>query len=580
MKLRLLLLGLLLFLAVPVFAIDLPQSLLERLSPLEGVVVMQVGQDYLIDRDATQGVQAGDLFAVVQPGAPVVHPQTGEIIGKLDQTLGYLQVTRVRSGYSYATPLQGAGPFDKGLTIRRFDGIDAVVVDRRGDADTLAGRLTAGLPQFNWHGIRTELPAAEPGRIVLAFVLDASGLTVQTAAGQVLAQSPAAELGLVSKAVATAQAAPVPAAGVAPTPTASTPASTGTALIPGVSATPAAPQGGVMVVQQQRKGIWRGPSLEGEAVGLAGGDFDGDGRQEIAQLTTEALNIFQLAGGDLKAEGVVKLSRIGTPLSVDAFDITGDGRPELFLGLGIGEGRVGTRMVAWQNGRYQLQPETSLWLVRMVRRPDGSTVLAGQRAGTGASLVDGDLKVMTLQQGRLEPAGPLGAPMGMTVFNAQPFAAAEGGQLWAGITGNDHLKIYSASGEGLWEGNETVGGHRAGIERRDPDSIQGNFKETFFRSARISLGPDNTLIVPINEGQRFLTKQRNYSKSRLVAYTWDGFALREAWKTPDEQAYLADFALFDADNDGRDELVTTIVAGTKWFGLGTAHSIFQVYELP
>lgn len=579
MKLRLLLLCLLLMVVGPVFAADLPQSLLERLSPLEGVVVMRVDEDYLIDRDATQGVQAGDLFAVVQPGAPVVHPQTGEILGKLDQTLGYLQVTRVRSGYSYATALPADARFDKGLTIRRFDGIDAFVVDRRGDADVLVSRLTSGLPHFNWHGTRTSLPPAEAGKIALAFVLDGNGLTVQTLAGQVIAQATAVDLGL-TPARAVTPAAPATAA----VPVASAPAqprSMGdSALIPGAAVQPAPTVGGVLVVQQQRKGIWRGPSLEGEAVGIAGGDFDGDGRQEIAQLTTDALNIFQLVGGDLKAEGRIKLTSIGTPLSLDAFDASGDGRPELFVGLGIGEGRVGTRMVVWQGSGYQLQPETSLWLVRTVRRPDGSVVLAGQRPGLGPHLVDGDLQVMTLRQGRLEPAGLLGAPRGTTVFNVQPFAGAEEAQLWASLTVNDNLKIFSASGEGLWEGNEKVGGHRAGVERRDPDSIQGQFKQTFYRQARLDLGPANTLVVPVNEGQRLLSQQRNYSKSRLVAYNWDGFALREAWKTPDEQAYLADFALFDADNDGRDELVTTIVTGTKWFGRGKAHSIFQIYELP
>ncbi|TYO99212.1 VCBS repeat protein [Geothermobacter ehrlichii] len=573
MKLRLFPLLLFLSLALPAVAQQLPGRLLDRLAPVEGVVVMRVGDEYLIDRDATQGVQAGDLFAVVKPGAPVVHPVTGEIIGKLDETLGYLQVSRVRSGYSYARPLPAGLQLDKGATIRRFDGVDAVLVDLRGDGDGVYRQLVRQLPQFNWQGYRTTPLTAESGKPLLIFQLAGDGLSVQTAAGQMLVQVAPAEIGLQAKSVSQ----PAAPAVAAPTPAAS---AAGTALIPGAATVaPAASRGGVLVMQQQRQGIWRGPSLSGEAVALAGGDFDGDGANELALLFADGLTVYRLSAGKLQALGQVRLPRDGVPLSLDAFDLDGDRRQELYLGLGFEDG-VGTRIIEYVDGGFQLLPDISPWLVRAIRRGDGSRMLAGQRGGQGMRLTAGNVHVMNRRGGVLAPGEMLGVPPKTSIFNVQPLDDAKGGALWAAIGIDDQLQIFAADGQRLWEGNETVGGHRAGVERRDPDSIQGNFRQTVYRSARLDLGPDGVLLVPVNEGLRFLSQQRKYSKSRVVAYAWDGFSLREVWKTPDESTYLADFALFDADNDGRDELVTAIVTGSGWFSLGKTHSVFQVYELP
>lgn len=570
-KLCLLIFGLLLISAGAVLAVELPENFLARLAPIEGIVVMPIDQNYLIDLDAKVGVHAGDLFAVVQPGKPVVHPETGKVIGHLDEFLGYLQVTQVRSGYSYARPLAPSPPFAKGSAVRRFAGIDAFVVNQNPDLAIWGAQLIDDLPQFNWRGPLREQPQPQPDKMQLAFLLDSKGLTVQTLGGQIITQVAATELSISPAAPSIQEPSSVvvqPNAGAA----------AASAQIAKTQIAASSPNS-VLTMPQTRTGLWRGPRLDGEAVGLAGGDFDGDGKQEIAQLLTKELIIFELLQGELKNESQIQLTGVGSPLSFDAFDIDQNGQPELFVGFDLGNGEIGTRMIVKEPGGYQLHKETSPWLVRRMNRPDDVAILAGQRPGSGEDLTDGALYIMASDV-KLQGTERLNAPVGLSIFSAQLFADEKGTSLWAGLTMNDNIKIFNLPGDILWRGDEAVGGHRAGVERKDPDSIRGGYTQKFYRQARIDLGPKDTLLVPTNEGPRFLPQQRNYSKSYLVAYRWDGFSLREAWRTPEEQAYLADFAIFDADNDGVDELVTTLVTNGGVFGLGTSHSLFQIYELP
>ena len=52
------------------------------------------------------------------------------------------------------------------------------------------------------------------------------------------------------------------------------------------------------------------------------------------------------------------------------------------------------------------------------------------------------------------------------------------------------------------------------------------------------------------DGQRLMQQYRKFKKSRLVSMSWNGFALTENWSTANQQGYLSDFSLADADNDG------------------------------
>jgi len=153
---------------------------------LDGYVVQPSGDSFLIDLDAGDGVVRGDLFSVLGPQEKIVHPITKKVIGTLETVEGYLQVTRLMDGYSFARPLSGSAAVEPGDPIRRYERVPAVFWDYTGSGKPLANRLQAALSHLDWLDFETaqqnkpERPA-EPLQSIdgLYFILTEEKLVVR-----------------------------------------------------------------------------------------------------------------------------------------------------------------------------------------------------------------------------------------------------------------------------------------------------------------------------------------------------------------------------------------------------------------
>ena len=94
MKLPRLVMVVMLTLAIPWigWADPLPTAVENDFKPLKAIVIGKEGDGWLIDAGRGLGVHEGDIFTVVSPGKTVVHPQTGEKLGTIQQITGLLQV--------------------------------------------------------------------------------------------------------------------------------------------------------------------------------------------------------------------------------------------------------------------------------------------------------------------------------------------------------------------------------------------------------------------------------------------------------------------------------------------------------
>lgn len=193
----------------------LTEQLQNDFSPVDGYVVMAAGNEYIIDLDSSQGVASGDLFTMVKPGEKIVHPVTGEVIGTLDTVSAVLQVTRIKTGYSYAQQVRGDMTPEAGSAIRRFDGVDAVFVGGDQSADLLSQVKTA-LTGLQWQG------TSQVDQADLYFSSNGQTVQVRDAKGQLLRSY------AVTGAAPVAVVAPVAAPAVMPTPAVVAPAAVAT----------------------------------------------------------------------------------------------------------------------------------------------------------------------------------------------------------------------------------------------------------------------------------------------------------------------------------------------------------------
>ncbi|WP_320056271.1 VCBS repeat-containing protein [Desulfuromonas thiophila] len=201
-------------------------------APRTGCVVLSIGNEFLVDLDADQGLTAGDLLAVVEQGGDVIHPVTKEVIGTLDKTLAVLQVSQVKDGYSYTRLLRGeAAALKAGTLVRRYSGLTARFHDASGSQEALYARLKAGLPALQW--------SDGEGAADLLFEATVNGLQVRDAAGQLIrAYAPAPGRSLAALTPPTMAVAALPATATIAAPAAS-PSTMPLAVAPAAPASPA-----------------------------------------------------------------------------------------------------------------------------------------------------------------------------------------------------------------------------------------------------------------------------------------------------------------------------------------------------
>jgi hypothetical protein len=254
-----LLLPLLPLLPVVATATPLPEKLQTDFAPLDGVIVLATPGQILIDRDGVSDVAASDLFAVITPGAVILHPASGAILGTSQSVSGWLRVAGVRSGYSEATLLIGSAPPAVGAKVSRFAEAEALLIDAPGNSADLYPQLQVALPQLRWLGYFTttaSLPVpTETPRLVF------------TAASNVL-EVREERSGLLRRYPLEISPPPVPAV-VTPPPLTSS--------------------------------YWNGPAQKGVARGLEIADLDGDGRNETVTATLHGLEIGRFSGKEYQS---------------------------------------------------------------------------------------------------------------------------------------------------------------------------------------------------------------------------------------------------------------------------------------
>ncbi len=209
----------------------------EDFKPLSGYVVMPRGDEFIIDLDARQGINIGDLFSVIGPGEAVIHPITKKVLGKLEEVKGVLKVTRILDGFSFARPLAKTAGIKEGDPIRRFSGLKAVFWDYTGRNRPLFNQLQKALPGLSWQDYQAaqEARPAQPEPIsgakdILLFIAKADKLEVRDAGLDLIRDYPS-------------EAASLDAGKTAPAPPQVQPPRTSA---PPEAAPPAKPKGGIV----------------------------------------------------------------------------------------------------------------------------------------------------------------------------------------------------------------------------------------------------------------------------------------------------------------------------------------------
>jgi hypothetical protein len=527
----------------------LPENFIADFKPLDGTIIMPTGDEYLIDLDGADGLREGDILTLLAPGELIIHPVSKEVLGRLDAVKGYLQVTRVKSGYSYVRVLHSEMPVEKGAKLKRFEQVPSRFVDRQGSGETLRENLADELPQLNW------LAETDPTEPLLVFSLENNVLAVTSNSGKLLHSYPlAGGRPIVS---------PMPqyrdsiAAAPKKEPTLLNRAVQGVLETIGSTGGAGVYSDDAILRQDlsRSQGIWTSPSLAGTPVGLAVADFDHDQQQEIAIACSKSLRIARVVDGKYQVLQEIRMPVGIFLLGLDNVDLDGDGTQELYL-TAIKDNRPASLVVEFADQTYRIVNRDIPWLLRAVDLPgEGRTLLAQELSDDSRNFSGLPFRVLRAGE-RLKKGSTLPLPAEVNLYGFVPYQDKNGSLLYVFLTNEDYLKVSDVNGTMLWESSDYFGGSNACIV------FEQSKTETYLPSlclrSRLLVNPAGEVLVPQNDGQRFFKRYRLYDGNRLLAMAWNGTNLVESWRTPQQQGYLADTVLADIDNDGLTELVMAI----------------------
>jgi hypothetical protein len=177
------------------------------LKPIDGYVVKAGENEFVIDLDATHGIEAGDIFSVMGPGEELIHPVTQKIIGRLEEVKGVLKVIRISDGYSFARPIGEAAEIKRGDRIRRFSALKAVFWDYSDTNRPLFDHLQNTLPFLTWQDYKTSQierppkpsPLVEQSAILI-FIVQNNILEIRDAQYGLLRKYPVGEASAIGRA--------------------------------------------------------------------------------------------------------------------------------------------------------------------------------------------------------------------------------------------------------------------------------------------------------------------------------------------------------------------------------------------
>lgn len=552
-------------------AAEIPQQIKNDFSTLTGIIIMPVGDEFLIDLDVTVNLKEGDILALTTPGEKVIHPVTKEVLGTLDDIQGFLKVTQVKSGYSYAKTISTQRTPQKGDQIKRFEQVPAFI-DQSLRGMELAIELENGLPQLNWVDNQSE---TEP---LLTFSLQENKLNITDMDGIVVKSYP-----YINDQLSAATGFGVPENNFQ---IGGPPAQNKTLLnqtvdnLLGTIGLGKKDQrlenpGIIRKIQKQDGDIWIGPNLDGNPIGLIVDDFDADGIKEIAVAMGDHVQIYRLQEGHLKKTTEIDFPGGVNLLKLDSLDLNGNGYPEIYLTANVGE-KLSSQVVEFQQGQYRHIQNQIPWFLRVVNLSGTGPALTAKSLGNPETPFEHNLFRVNVSDGKLAQGSDIPISRSLNLFSLLPFRGTSNDNLYADINVDDYLRVVTTQGNVLWRSGERYGGTEVYFY-----NIRNKFKELIkpiYIQQRLIQLPTGEILVPQNDGPRAVERFRNFTKSRVIAMKWDGFALTESWRTTDQGGYLADFSVADADNDGQDELIMAVRYKQKNLFQG-GRSAIVIYEL-
>jgi hypothetical protein len=339
------------------------------------------------------------------------------------------------------------------------------------------------------------------------------------------------------------------------------------AAVPAVSAATAA-----SAVAAAPTELWRSEPIKHEAIGLAVGDIDGDGKKEVVVAYRDQIEVFKWNGQKLDSFAVFKSRAYGNFLAIEAADIEGLGHDRIFASLFV-EGVKRARTVVLEYAQGTLHEVARMdGFIRAFEHADGKRELLWQAPSMSRELRLRSPEEVVKKGDKYTEGSILKLPRALN--NDQLFGYAwgdwdgDGSEDFAFLQSGERLRIFFKDAK--WSSNDIFGGTQAdfGWEDEQMGSVYPRLLSLKPATGKTQLlVPHNIPATPLR-----LARLKIYHESELIDLGWNGLEMAQVWRIPVTGA-LADFGLGDLMGRGAPQVwIAAVGAGDK--------TILLSYSLP
>lgn len=544
---------------------ELAVSISSYFPKVQGEVKDVQGDRLTLALSKKDGLMPGMVLTLWRDGKDILHPVTGAVIGRAEEEVGTVEVTSVADTSSTALvkkKLKDPKPGDKArITPRK---INIALLPLRPDHPEIIQGLAERLNEFGRFSVlgnekvavfikdRKQRDSALVREMGTVFGLDAvvslgiypSSDGKQMVTARIFYTEDASQLDTIV-AMLNLKAGKQPLGEIRP----------------------------FFVPIKEEKSIT--PELPFIARYFVTGDFDGGGNLEYAFLDASRLHIYRLeptGWREVWTEATPAANQISSEdpaagiqyINLDAADMDGDGRPELFITAML-DGKVSSYVMKFQDGTFRRTAEIPGFL-RIINYPGRGVILIGQDYDP-VKFFAGKPKQYTWSGGKYVPGPELPIPRGLTLYGFTFADFGEQNPLLVAFDDEDRVIVYAKDAP-LWKSAEKytvvntyvykpVTGIAAAISK--PAAEADNKSRRVRLPGRILAldfnndGKDE-ILLPKNIGESFLSA---YSGAELHGLRWTGARLDDAWGIKDLPGPVLDFQVIRQDQTAA-QIITLI----------------------
>jgi hypothetical protein len=557
-------------------------SLSDDFSVVEGSIIMPIQGEYMVDLDSSNGLNVGDILTVVKDGTRVVDATSKRVIGTRDIASGFLQVTRIQSGYSYTKALGSDFHPQKGEKVKRFKLVPTQLSEEV--SKPLGTLLKAQLPQLDWDADEAMLTFSVKNRQLV--ILDAQKVALKSyqlnpntglvSGGSSVISSTmgnnedqeGSSQGRVSRTLNNLlESFGIGSSAETPDTNSEEEQSDGyrgtinktldkMLEVVGVGSKQHDERLDIPEIehaQPRNREVKAYIPIDEELVAITVADLNQDQLLETFVATKNRIGIFQIGQSGFRLTGSINIPGGSRILGLDSGDVNGDGQPELYINTLTGE-KLSSSIVEFKGQQYTTTLADSDWFTRVIKL-QGQTVLVGQKIGTPQAPFSGPLALLARQDKGLSVAEYIKLPQDATVFAFMPMPENPA-QHYAYISKSNDLVVRDGQGNKTWQSQSQFGG--SGISL-----FPAAEQQTAVAAQPLSLQPkiqqlaSGEIVVAQNNADKTLA-QLNGQSSKVTGLAWDDKKLAQKWHTDELRGLLIDIAVGDADNDGHSDLVTIL----------------------